>query len=424
MPEPDITISHFLKNRNRFPYLEKDDSGQKRIYLNSGAGSLMVDSCLKSIMATGSTLNPMPGDLTPPERATALFHQEVRQLIADFIGAHRPEEISFHFSSTNALFNLAFSLGHLFAPGKNCLITDLDHFANISPWETIASARGAEIRRVKLTPELDLDRRDLMSKLDAETVLVALPAASNALGTILPLTELIMEIKSRSRALVVVDAVHLAPHAPIDVREAGCDFLVFSGYKIFGPMLGVLYCREETGSYLKPYRVEPARDYPPYHLEQGMLPNLNLAGLKGALEYLLELGRTQASRIIPSSNRKLFRLALEAIKRYERDLSLYFLERWKRLGPGRGQLYGITQEESIGYRTPTFALEIPGFRADQLKKALWEQSRILIADGTHYSAVVVRHLRKEGLNRVSLAHYDGPETIDAFFDALEKIVLK
>jgi Selenocysteine lyase len=155
-----------------------------------------------------------------------------------------------------------------------------------------------------------------------------------------------------------------------------------------------------------------------------MLPNLNLAGLKGALEYLLELGRTQASRIIPSSNRKLFRLALEAIKRYERDLSLYFLERWKRLGPGRGQLYGITQEESIVYRTPTFALEIPGFRADQLKKALWEQSRILIADGTHYSAVVVRHLRKEGLNRVSLAHYDGPETIDAFFDALEKIVLK
>lgn len=422
MSNPDITFSLFQRIRDRFPGLTLESAGQKYIYLNSGAGSLMVDACLRAINSEGAILNPMPGQVTPPETRTLEFQWQVRQLVADFIGAASPEEISFHFSTTAALFNLAFSLRSLFRPGKNLLVTDMDHFANISPWETVGTQQGAEIRRVRLTPDLRLDRSDLLTKLDHNTVLVALTGASNALGTILPLTDLISEIKQKSKALVAVDAVHLAPHAPIDVRESGCDFLAFSGYKIFGPMVGILYSRPEVRDRVSPYRVETNKDVPPFCWEQGMLPNLQLAGLKGALEYLLDLGRLVNPKDTVSSNRKGFRRALEAIKKYEQDLSLYFLERLKKISSPRLKLYGIPDQSKITSRTPTFALELAGLNHSELKKLLWEKGRVIIADGNHYSAVVVRHLQKSGLSRVSLAHYDGPDSIDLFFDCLENII--
>ncbi|HAR36772.1 MAG TPA: hypothetical protein DCR87_07730 [Acidobacteria bacterium] len=422
MAEPDIILSLFNRIRSRFPAFSLESGGRPRLYLNSGAGSLMVDSCLKEITSYSASLNPMPGQITPAEKQTFEFQQQVRQLVADFIGASGPQEISFHFSTTAALFNLAFALRGQFRPGKNLVVTDMDHFANISPWENLGQAQGAEIRRVRLTPELMLDRADLLNKLDKDTVLVALTGASNVLGTILPLTDLISDIKQKSEALVVVDAVHLAPHAPLDVREFGCDFLAFSGYKIFGPMLGLLYSRQETRDRLSPYRVETNQEALPNCWEQGMLPNPNLAGLKGALDYLLELGRTVHPRESSAPPRKIFRLALEAIKKYEQDLSLYFLERWKKLQSPRLRFYGIENTARVSSRTPTFALEVIGLTPAELKKLLWERGGIIIADGNHYSAVVVRHLKKNALNRVSLAHYDGPDSIDLFFDSLENIL--
>ncbi|MDI6844540.1 MAG: aminotransferase class V-fold PLP-dependent enzyme [Candidatus Saccharicenans sp.] len=423
MTDPDIILSLFSRLRGRFPALEIDSSGQKRLYLNSGAGSLMVDSSIRAMTEAGQ-LNPMPGQIASPEIATADLHKTVRQLAADFTGARRPEEISFHFSTTGALFNLAFALRKLFQPGKNLLVTDLDHFANITPWETIGRAGGAEIRTARLTSELTLDLKDLLSKVDSNTVLVALTGASNALGTILPLADIISEIKRKSRALVVVDAVHLAPHAPLDVQEFGCDFLAFSGYKIFGPMIGVLYSRTEAQKLASPYRVETNRPEPPYCWEQGMLPNQLLAGLKGAFDYLMDAGSQAKSGDTPTYPRKLFLRAMESIKKYELELSQYFLERWRRMDSPRLKLYGISDPRRALSRTPTFALEILGLKPAEVKRQFWENHRILIADGNHYSAVVVRHLGKKDLNRVSLAHYDGPDSIDRFFDGLEHIIFK
>ncbi|MDD8030564.1 MAG: aminotransferase class V-fold PLP-dependent enzyme [Acidobacteriota bacterium] len=422
MSEPDTILNLFTRTRRRFPALNGSSVGEKYLYLNSGAGSLMVDSALQAINSAASSLNPMPGEVTPVEKQTFQFHNQVRKMVAEFIGASSLEEISFHFSTTNALFNLAFSLGSVFKPGQNCLVTDLDHFANISPWETVAASLGAEIRTVRLNPDLTLNRLDLLDKLDANTVMVAVTAASNALGTILPLTDLISEIKEKSRALVVVDAVHLAPHSPIDVREIGCDFLAFSGYKIFGPMVGILFSRKEVLSQVTPYRVETNRNSPPYFWEQGMLPNINLAGLKGALDYLFELGQIVVKKDPSATPPKVFRRAMEAIKKYEQSLSLYFLERLKKLNSSRLRLYGINNSSKVVSRTPTFAIEISGLNPTELKKLFWETGRIVIADGNHYSAAVVRHLKKQALNRVSLAHYDSPESIDLFFESLEKII--
>lgn len=423
MTDPDIIYSYFKKNQARFPFLKEDPVFGPRLYLNSGAGSLNVDNYYRHIEKTGYSLLPMPGQLTGPELETAGLHQQVRGLVADFIGAISPEEISFHFSSTSALFNLAYALRHLFKPGKNCLVTDLDHFANISPWETVASEQGAEIRRVRIGSDFFLSREDLLKKLDEQTVVVALTAASNALGSLVPLTDLIQEIKSRSRALVVVDAVHLAPHGPIDVLEFGCDFLAFSGYKIFGPMLGILYARKEHLNLLRPYRVETNKPGLPYCFEQGMLPNLALAGLGGALEYLEELGTGLQSQAKTEkiSRRKKFRLSLELIRTYEQQLSGYFLEVWRNNYSGIMKIYGPTEPERISFRLPTFAFELDSRSPSEVKKLFWEKGRIIIADGNHYSAAVVKHLGKQAVNRVSLAHYDDLSSIDRFFETLEKI---
>lgn len=425
MTDPDIIYYFFQKIRTRFPYLEKDSRGEKRIYLNSGAGSLMVDSCYRAIESIGFSLNPMPGSVAPGEILTAEFHHQVRQLVAEFIGAAAPEEISFHLSTTNALFNLAFSLRKIFQKGKNCLVTDLDHFANISPWETVATEQRAEIRRVRLNDDCSLNIADLLDKVDKNTVLVAITSASNALGTILPLRELIQQIKQKSSALVAVDAVHLAPHGIIDIQDMGCDFLSFSGYKVFGPMIGILFSRKEVQPLVSPYRVETNKVVAPFCWEQGMLPNITLAGLKGALEYLLEIGREFSEKKAGGqSNRNCFRKALEIIKIYEENLSLYFLEKLNQLKSDKIRLFGITETARVNSRVPTFAFEIKGVRASDIKKLFWENGRILIADGNHYSAVIVRHLKKEALNRVSFAHYDNRETIDCFFQTLENILHK
>jgi selenocysteine lyase/cysteine desulfurase len=424
MAEPDIIYNFFQKIRSRFPYLEKDITGQSRLYLNSGAGSLMVDSSCRATESAGFSLNPMPGAITPVEVRTAEFHHQVRQVVAEFIGAASPEEISFHLSTTNALFNLAFSLRKLFKKGRNCLVTDMDHFANISPWEIVAAEQEAEIRRVRLRNDCSLKNTDLLDRVDKNTVLVALTGASNALGTIIPLTDLVQQIKSRSSALVAVDAVHLAPHAPIDVREIGCDFLTFSGYKVFGPVIGVLFSRKESQRFISPYRVETNKIEAPFCWEQGMLSNIAVAGLKGAMDYLLEIGREISSKekAGPKYNRKAFRKAMESIKSYEQSLSLYFLERFNQLKSERIELFGINQSTQVTSRVPTFAFEIKGLNPSETKKFFWERGRILIADGNHYSAVVVRHLKKEALNRVSLAHHDNLVTVDKFFQVMEDIL--
>ena len=424
MPDPDIIYQYFKKNQARFPYLRQDPNLGPRLYLNSGAGSLNVDNYYQQIERVSFSLVPMPGQLTAPEQDTASLQQQVRELAADFVGALSPEEISFHFSTTAALFNLAYALRHLFQDGKNCLVTDLDHFANISPWETVAAERGTEIRRVKIGPDYALSREDLLKKLDEKTVVVALTAASNALGSIVPLADIIQEIKARSRALVVVDAVHLAPHAPLDVMEFGCDFLAFSGYKIFGPMIGILYARKEHEHLLRPYRVETNKPKAPYFLEQGMLPNLALAGLKGALEYLAELGSDFPTQSVSGnlSRRKKFRLSLELIKSFEQQLSGYFLERWKKDFAEVMKVYGPTDQAKITGRVPTFAFELASKSPSEAKKLFWEKGRIIIADGNHYSAAVVRHLGKPAINRISLAHYDDLSSLDLFFETLEKII--
>ncbi len=408
--------------RARFPMIDHDSQGHPRIYLNTGAGSLTVDAAAEAARDAQGRLNPMPGVVVAGEAETAALHSRVRGLIADFLHARSGREISFHLSSTAALFDLAFALREALGPSANLVVTDLDHMANVSPWETVfGEGLGLEIRRARLTSDGTLDLPHLLSLVDARTGLVAVTAASNGNGSLVPLKELAAAVRDRSLAcLVAVDAVHHAPHGVLDVQASGIDFLVFSGYKVFGPMMGVLWGREEVLERLRPYRVETNKDALPGKFEMGMLNNASVAALGAALEYLLWLADSMAGprRVIPDRASK-FRFAMTAVAEYEAAITRRVLDGFRSLRLPRFRLFGVADPARARERVPTFAFDVGGLTATEAKRRLWTKSAIQIADGNHYSAAVVRHLgRPEGICRTSFAHYDNAATADLFLEAL------
>ncbi len=414
------------KIRTRFPQIERDVYGNKRIYLNSGAGTLMVDSAIYALADKARTSNPQPGDIDPAEIATDQLHWGVRQFVADFIHARKPEEISFHSSTTHALFNLAYALRTILIKGDNLVVTDLDHMANISPWEDMwGSENDCQIRRAQVNGEGCLDVDHLLSLIDGRTGLVAVTMASNAFGSLVPLKEIIPLIRKKSaRCLICVDAVHHALHGPIDVQEIDCDFLAFSGYKLFGPMLGVLWGKEDLLRQLKPYRVETNKDESPYKFEQGTLNNALLAALEGALEYLLWLGdelTEEGEKVTPLRKDKL-RFVMNAIAQYEGKLSQSILEGFQGLDGDKFRCYGLTNPERVLERDPTFSFEIRGRNPKEIKKYLWENHGFQIADGNHYSAAICRHLGRDSICRASFAHYDALQITKSFVEALHRLL--
>jgi len=408
--------------RARFPMIDRDSLGHPRVYLNTGAGSLTVDAAAEAARSAQGHLNPMPGAVVPGEAATAALHKTTRDLVAGLLNARSGREISFHLSATAALFDLVFGLRDAIRSPKNLVVTDLDHMANVSPWETVfGQGLGLEIRRARLTGEGTLDVPHLLSLVEPRTALVAVTSASNGNGSLVPMRNLVAAVRDRAPAcLIAVDAVHHAPHGSLDVRASGIDFLVFSGYKVFGPMLGVLWGREEALEKLKPYRVETNKDVLPGKLEMGMVNNASVAALGAGLEYLLWLSDLLPQPASPIPDRAArFRFVLGAIAAYERTISRRVLEGCRDRGLPGFRLFGLADPERAGERVPTFAFDIAGLSATEIKRRLWERAAIQIADGNHYSAAVYRHLgRPEGIARASFAHYDNARTVDMFLDAL------
>ena len=416
------------KIRARFPMIDRDSRGTPRIYLNTGAGSLTVDTASEAAHDAQRRLNPMPGVIAAGEAETAGLHSHVRDLAAEFLHAEDSREISFHQSATAALFNLAYALRGVLRPENNLVVTDLDHMANVSPWETVwGESQGCEVGRARVTTDGRLDVAHLLSLVDERTGLLAMTSASNGTGSIVLLRETIAAVREKApHCLVAVDAVHHAPHGVLDVREADCDFLVFSGYKVFGPMQGVLWGKAALLEKLRPYRVETNKNEPPWKFEMGMLNNTSLAALGAGLEYLLWLAGLLAlpEAAVPHRAAK-FRSAMTAIAGYETGLTRSVLEGFQKFDPGRFRLFGISDPSRAAERVPTFAFDVAGLSAAATKKRLWEDAGIQIADGNHYSAAVFRHLgRPEGICRASFAHYDNPGTVDRFLESLGRLMDK
>jgi len=410
--------------RERFPQLEKDIHGNKRIHLNCGAGTLIVDTAARAMGESATWLNSLPGEVYPAEMTTKNFHWQIRQIAADFLNAPSAEEISFHASTSQALLNLALSMRGLIRGKNNLVVTDLDHMANVSPWEAVGGKWwGAGIRRVRLTDNCCLDADHLLSLVDPQTSVVALTLASNSVGTVVPLQVLVPEVRRKAPScLIVVDAVHHALHGPIDVQALDCDLLAFSGYKVFGPVLGVLWGKKTVLDRLIPFRVETNKNETPFKFEQGSLSNPALASLGAALKYLLWLAH-EIEPDAPSENRPAkFRGVMTAIAAYEREMSRTVLQGFSGFDQAKWNCFGLADPAACGRRDPTFAFEVAGRPAAETKRFLWDKAGIQVADGNHYSAVFFRHLRKDSVCRASFAHYIGLDEVKVFVEALEDVL--
>lgn len=407
--------------RSQFPQLDQLRDGRWRLYLDNAAGTLVPRTVSDAMAEAALWSNAQPSRAWPHGPETRREHRLTRELLSDFVNARPDEPIYFGESTTACLYKLREALEPAWSPDDNVVVTDCDHFSNISAWEWRARW---EVRRARMLPDGGLDLDYLAGLLDGSTRVVALTLASNGLGTVLSVEEAVRQIRERApQALVVVDAVHGAPHRPIDVQQLGVDALTFSTYKLFGPFGGVLWMRSELSDCLEPYHVDPHTDRETL-LEWGTLDNVAVAGVRAALEYLERVGeRLEPSHVgqltgYPRRRRR-FKLALQGIDAHEADLNRHVLQALAPLSAVT--LYGITDPRRAAERVPTFAFELAGLPLDQLEETLWKAGGVQVAVGNHYSAAISRGLGKDALARASFAHYHTLDDADAFLRTLTSI---
>lgn len=408
--------------RSQFPALQKN-----AIFLDNPAGTQIAQQALNRMVNYLTQTNANHDGAFATSRESDALLEEAHAAAADFYHARRPQEIVFGANMTTLTLHISRSLGRLLNAGDRIVVTRLDHDANISPWLLVAQERGCVVDWVDFHPEdgtLNLD--DMRAALERKPRLVAVGYASNALGTINPLEE-IVPLAKQAGALVYVDAVQFAPHASIDVQELGCDFLVSSAYKWFGPHVGVLYGRYELLEELFAYKVRPASNQPPGKFETGTLNHEGIAGVLGALEYLEWVGETFGGQFAADFAGKYQGRALKlkqgisAIHAYEVQLSRALLDVLEET-PGV-RIYGLTDRNRLEERVPTVSFRLRGVHPRRVAEAL-DKENIYVWDGNYYALAVTERLGVEadgGMVRVGPVHYNTVEEIEAFGRALARL---
>ena len=408
--------------RDHFPSLGRQIDGVPVAYLDGPGGTQVPRECIAAMTAYLERSNANHGGAFTASVETDALLDEVHAAGADFLGARDPREIAFGPNMTTITFALSRALGRDLGPGDEVVVTRLDHDANVAPWLAMAEDRGATVRWLELAEDgatLDLDALDTV--LSSRTRIVAVGLASNALGTVTDVGRVI-EAAHAVGAIAYVDAVHAAPHLPIDVALLQADLLVCSPYKFFAPHLGMLYGRRELLERLTAYRVRPAGAALPGKWEVGTQNHEALAGLLGTFGYLERLGSAYGVLSEADDRRGRLRAAMSAIQAHERDLSVAVLERLHAV-PGL-RLHGIGEPSRVGERVPTFSFTLPGHDPRAIAEHLAARA-ISTWDGDFYAWELIRALGLDdagGLLRVGFVHYNTLDEADRLRDALLELV--
>jgi cysteine desulfurase family protein (TIGR01976 family) len=407
--------------RHQFLALRRIVEGRTPVYLDGPGGTQVPQRVIDAIVHYLSTCNANHGGaFTTSCESDAILHQ-AHQTAADLLNAPSPDEVVFGPNMTTLTFHLSRSIARTLRPGDEILVTRLDHDANVRPWVLAARDAGATARFIDIHPEdctLDLD--DLRRQLSGRTKLLAVAAASNAVGTvndIAALTQMAHDVGAK----VFVDAVHYAPHGPIDVQAWDCDFLACSAYKFFGPHVGILWGKCGLLYELEPYKVRPAVDTLPDRWETGTQNHEGLAGVVAAVEYLADLGGRDLPRdVLPSRDRKL-RHALTAIRAYETELVGKLLKGLAERP--RFKVWGITDPARLDARVPTVSITAADRFPRELARHLAER-QIYVWDGNLYALELSERLGLEpsgGFLRLGLVHYNTTEEVDRLLQALDEL---
>lgn len=408
--------------RNQFPALKKP-----AIFFDNPGGTQIAKQSLDRINRYLLDNNANhEGAFATSIASDAVLH-EAHQAMADFYNAASPDEIVFGNNMTTLTLHISRSLAREWKKGDQIVVTRLDHDANVTPWVLAAQDRGVQVNWVDFDVEdgrLKLD--DLQRALDRKPRLLAVGYASNSLGTINPVAE-IVKMAHRAGTLVYIDAVQYAPHGPIDVQKLDCDLLISSAYKYFGPHAGVLYGKREHLEKLFAYKVRPATNMLPGKFETGTQNHEGIAGVLGAMEYFEWVGR-EFGQEYPSetpgkySNRRLnLEKAMLAIRAYEHELSGALLSALQDV-PGV-TIFGPTEKNRLEDRVPTYSFRMNGIPPRQAAEQLAAQG-IYVWDGNYYAINVTERLGLEdsgGMVRVGATHYNTFEEVEKLKSALGKI---
>ena len=407
--------------RAEFPALTRRHAGQTYCYLDGPGGTQVPRKTIDAMAGYLERSNANhEGAFATSEESDAIL-VEAHAAAADFLGASGPDEVAFGQNMTTLTFAVSRAIGRTLRAGDEVVVTRLDHDANVAPWLALEEERGVTVRWVGVR-EVDctLDLDDLERALGPRTRLVAVGLASNAVGTINPIPR-IVEMAHAAGAWTYVDAVHAAPHMPIDVAALDSDFLVCSPYKFFGPHLGLLYGKRERLEQLAAYKVRPAPSEPPGKWETGTLPGEAIAGLLGTFDYLSWLGREFGGAAESATRRATLVAAMLAIRATERRLARNALAALSEV-PGLS-LRGIVDPARLDERVPTFAFTMAGLTPHEIAVELGRRG-IAVWDGDYYAYELIRTLglaESGGMVRVGLVHYNEPAEIERLAEALHEI---
>jgi cysteine desulfurase family protein (TIGR01976 family) len=395
--------------RAHFPALERRHEGRPVAYFDGPGGTQVPRVVADAVRDYLLHHNANTHWRYPTSEETDEALGRAREALADFLGAGA-DEIVFGANMTTLAFHLGRALGRGFSPGDEIVVTELDHHANSDTWRALAKDRALAMRTVRFRPESgELDLDDFERSLSPRTRLVAIGAAANALGTINDVPRLSALARERG-AIVFVDAVHYAPHALVDVRALGADFLACSAYKFYGPHVGVLYGRADRLRALDVPKVAPAPDDPPEHLETGTLDHEGVVGAGAAVDFLASLSEG-------ADRRDALRRTFAAL--HERGQRL--VERmWQGLAAIPGvTLYGPPPARP---RTPTVAFTVAGRPAADVASRLARRA-LFLSHGDFYAATVVRRLGQEehGVVRAGAACYTTEEEVDRLVEGVAEI---
>jgi cysteine desulfurase family protein (TIGR01976 family) len=377
--------------RKRFSALQRD-----LVFFDGPGGTQVPDEVIEAIAAYLRESNANVSGPYETSRHTEALVERSRATAARFLGC-APDETVFGANMTTLSFALSRTAGREFRARDEILVTKLDHDANVSPWLELARDRELNVRFVDIHENTSLDLEDLERQLTDRTRVVAFPVASNAVGTLTDVRR-IAELAHAAGAIAWADAVHYAPHGPIDVAELGIDVLICSPYKYFGPHLGLAFGRRELMESWRPYKVRPAPAEPLGHrFETGTQPFELIAGFIAAVEYLESLG-------------------WEAIVSWETELGARFLAGL----PKSVRLHGLQTMEG---RVPTFAFSVDGIPAPEAAARLGERG-FAVWHGNYYALEVMKRLGLEddgGAVRVGFVHYNSADEVDRLLGELARL---
>jgi cysteine desulfurase family protein (TIGR01976 family) len=419
MPSAQI-VAHTLdlnSLRAQFPALAQSVNGHPAVFFDGPGGTQVPQRVIDAMSDYLRRDNANSGGNYETSRRTDAVIAEARATMADFFHCDS-DEVVFGQNMTSLTFAFSRAFGRDLKPGDEIVVTRLDHDANVSPWLAMAADSGVTVRWAEIHDEdCTLDMDDLASKINANTKLVAVGYASNAVGTINPVKK-IVQLAHKVGALAFIDAVHYTPHGLIDVADLDCDFLVCSTYKFFGPHMGVLFGKREHLKALRPYKVRPLTEAIPFRWEWGTLNHECIAGITACVEYIAHIGCRSPD---VTCRRAAIEAAYELIHQHERELLDRAMSGLRQI---RGlKIYGIIDPARFDQRCGTLAIRIEGHTPAELATKLGERG-FFTWDGNYYAINLTEHLGVEksgGFLRIGLVHYNTVEEVDRFVAALREV---